>query len=135
MWSSNGHPIGAQVRGANPKSWEAVPQYVSTDMNAQKNTCVCGKSFASVYPLAFFLKSELEFWTTCNSSPRKRVRHFRVVSVRRSSLSLFRVCGLTREKLNEFSTLILSGSSKLWVSFQKFRSKPSRPTRTGRHDP
>ena len=28
-----------------------------------------------------------------------------------------RVCGLTRETLNEFSTLSLSGSSNLWVSF------------------
>ena len=30
------------------------------------------------------------------------------------------VCGLTREKLNEFPTLSLSGSSKLWVSSQTF---------------
>jgi len=38
----------AQVRGENPDSWETVPQYVSTDKNAHKRTCVCSKSFASV---------------------------------------------------------------------------------------
>jgi len=41
----------AQVRGANPDSWEVVPQYVSTDKNAQNHACACDKSFASVYAL------------------------------------------------------------------------------------
>jgi len=41
----------AQVRAGNPDSWEALPPYVSTDKNTFQHTCVCGKSFASVYAL------------------------------------------------------------------------------------
>jgi len=41
----------AQVRAENPDSWEAIPPYVSTDKNTAQHTCVCGKSFGSVYAL------------------------------------------------------------------------------------
>jgi len=47
-----------QLQGEKPNSWETVPQYVSTDMNAQKHTCVCGKSFASVYALKTHVVAE-----------------------------------------------------------------------------
>jgi len=41
----------AQVQAENPENREEVPPYVSTDKNTLQHTCVCGKSFASVYAL------------------------------------------------------------------------------------
>jgi len=63
----------AQVRRANPESWEVEAQYMSADKNAHKHTCVCGKSFASVYALKNHLA---EGWvgSSHNRSPECRPR-------------------------------------------------------------
>jgi len=63
----------AQVSGANPNSWDGEQQYVSTDKNAHKHTCVCGKSLASVYALKNHV---VEGWTGSSDdrSPECRPR-------------------------------------------------------------
>ena len=55
----------------------------------------------------------------CFSVPIKPITRMQLKKAQARKFELW-VCGLTREKLNEFSSPSLSGSSNLWVSFQIF---------------